>query len=110
MPAAQKTVVAVKTIARRGRTIGSMAEQIERLEPGESVSSSKRFDVANHAHGSDVIKAEINSLRGSLGSYVSRVMQDDDGLGLKEYRTESGVFITDDKTGIIVSVVLTRMS
>lgn len=111
MPAAaKKTVTAVKVIKRRGRATGSMAEQIDRLGVNESVSLSKRFDIGNHAHAGEDIKTEINSMRGTLGSYVSRVMQDGDGLDMREYRTESGAFITDDKTGIVVSVVLTRMS
>lgn len=105
-----KTVVATKTIKRRGRAAGSMAEQIDRLEAGESVSLSKRFEIANHAHGAEEIKTELNSMRGTLGSYVSRVMQDGDGLDMREYRTESGCFITDDKTAVIASVVLTRLS
>lgn len=107
---AKKTVIATKTIKRRGRATGSMADQIDRLQAGESVSLSKRFDIGNHAHAGDDIKTEINSMRGTLGSYVSRVMQDGDGLDMREYRTESGAFVTDDKTGVIVSVVLTRMS
>lgn len=107
----KKQVVATKTIKRRGRATGSMADQIDRLGPGESVSLSKRFAINNGVNGlaADEIKDEINSMRGTLGSYVSRVMQDDD-LDLREYRTESGSFLTDDKTGIMVCVVLTRMS
>lgn len=110
MPATKKTVVATKTIKRRGRAAGSMAEQIDRMQPGESTSLSKRFDIANQAHGGEEIKEAINSMRGTLGSYVSRVMQDGDGLDMREYRSESGVFVTDDKTGIMVTVALTRMS
>lgn len=108
--AAQKTITAVKVIKRRGRATGSMAEQIDRLAAGESVSMSKRFEIGSPEHDGEEIKAELNSMRGTLGSYVSRVMQDGDGLDMREYRTESGAFLTDDKTGVIVSVVLTRMS
>lgn len=110
MPVAKKAVVATKTISRRGRATGSMAEQIDRLAPGESVSTSKRFTIGEASTTADEIKAEINSMRGSLGSYVSRVTQDGDGLDMREYRTESGTYLTDDKSAVIATVALTRLA
>ena len=97
--------------SRRGRPAGSLAEQIDRLQPGDSVSQSKRIPLDDGPHDTaEAIKQATSAMRGVLGAYVSRIMAEGDGLDMREYRTESGNFVTDDKTAIIVSVVLTRTS
>jgi hypothetical protein len=105
-----KKTVKTANQPRRGRVTGSTTEQIDRLQPGESISVTQRFEVGNPAHGGDDIKAAAVTMRSTLGSYVQRVMADGDGLDMREYRTESGTFVTDDKTGIMLVVVLTRIS
>lgn len=106
----EKTVTAVRVRRPRGRAAGSMAEQIDNLEPGQTISLSTRFAVGSHTAGGDDIKAALNSMRGSLGTYLSRVQADNDGLDMREYRSESGCFLTDDKTAIIATVALTRLT
>lgn len=97
---------------RRGRVTGSTTEQIDRLQPGESISVCQRYDLgAEYEEGIDTaIKTNAVTMRSTLGSYVQRVMADGDGLDMREYRTESGTFVTDDKTAIMLVVALTRIS
>ena len=97
---------------RRGRVTGSTTEQIDRLQPGESISVVQRFGFVDSipAELAEQIKQNAVTMRSTLGSYVQRVMADGDGLDMREYRTESGTFVTDDKSAIMLVVVLTRFS
>jgi len=106
----KKTVTAVRVRRPRGRAAGGMAEQIDNLEPGQSLSLSTRFSLADSSSTSDDIKAALNSMRGSLGTYLSRIQADNDGLDMREYRSESGCFLTDDKSAVIATVALTRLA
>lgn len=106
---ARKTVVAVRVRRPRGRVAGSMTEQVNTLEIGQSVSLARRFDISDRGTDEESIKAELESMRGTLGSIRNRVHDDDDGLDMRTFKTESGVFVSDDKTAIIAAVVLTRI-
>lgn len=110
MSNSQKTVTAVKVRRPRGRAAGSMAEQIDNLELNQTISLSTRFEVGSHTAGGDDIKAALNSMRGTFGSYISRINSDNDGLDMREYRSESGCFLTDDKCAIIATVAVTRVT
>ena len=97
---------------RRGRVAGSITEQIDRLEIGQCISQCHRFDLFDdYEFGIDAaIKTTAVAMRSTLQSYVQRVMADGDGLDMREYRTESGNFVTDDKTAIMLVVALSRTS
>lgn len=104
----KKTVVAVRVRRGRpkGRTAGSMTDQIDTLEPGRTLSLTKRFELGECDR--DTINAELATLRGTLGSLRTRVNEDSDGLDMRSFKMESGVYLSDDKTAILVTVALTR--
>lgn len=86
------------------RVAGSMADQIDRLEVNRSVAVAERFAVAKTDAG-HVLDA-LKRLRSGQGAYVARITDD---LDTRTFKVESGTYLTDDKTGIIVSVVVTRL-
>jgi hypothetical protein len=102
-----KKKAAKKTTARKPvpRTPGSMADQINSLEPGRSVAVAERFDIMEIGHGGGMSDA-MNRMRSGQAAYVARVR---DELDAREFKVESGTFITDDKTGAMAVVVITRM-
>ena len=106
----EKTVTAVRVRRPRGLLSGSLAEQVDALAPGQTISLSHRFEAGGDGTTSASIKAALNSMRGTLGTYLSRVQSYNGGVDAREYRSESGCFLTDDKTAIVATVALTRLS
>lgn len=86
------------------RVAGSMADQIDRLDVGHSVAIAERAAV-NATDAAHVLDA-LRRMRSGQGAYVARIT---DELDTRTFKVESGTYLTDDKTGIIVSVVVTRM-
>lgn len=94
------------TLQRR-RVPGSMADQIDQLEVGQSVAVAERVGVGNAKWcNSDTILDTCKRLRSGLAAYVGRITQE---LDARMFKVESGTFISDDKTGILVTAVVTRM-
>ena len=94
---------------RRGRPAGSMTDQVDRLQIGESVSLGQRFELGG-PEGADPeeIKHALVVMRAKLHTYANRAISEDD-LDIRRYRTESGTFLTDDKSAIVAVAVLTRV-
>lgn len=91
---------------RKGRRVpGSMADQINNLEVGQSVSVAERFQVGHHSGGSGDILEAAKRVRSGLAAYVARIT---DELDAREFKVEGGTFLTDDKSGIIVVAAVTR--
>lgn len=98
---------AKKTTRRnRPRVAGSMADQIDSLEPGQSVAVASRFDIFETGHGGG-LNDQLTKMRSGQAAYVARIT---DELDVREFKVESGTFVTDDKTAVIGTVVITRMS
>lgn len=94
---------------RRGRPAGSMSEQVDRLQIGESVSLCQRFEIGGpEGAGPEEIKQGLVAMRAKLHTYASRVVSEDD-LDVREYHTESGTFLTNDKSAVVAVAVLTRV-
>lgn len=86
--------------AKTGLTLG---EQITSLEPGESLSQSKRLTTDDLEEGS--IKEAVAGMRNVLNQTVSRLRK----KGAGEYRVESVTAMTDDQMAIIATVCVTRL-
>lgn len=94
---------------RRGRITGSMTEQIDRMQIGESLSLCQRFEIGGpEGAGPEEIKQGLVLMRARLHTYASRVVSEDD-LDVRRYRTESGTFLTDDKSAVVAVAMLTRV-
>jgi hypothetical protein len=102
-----KKTAAKKTPAKRprSRVAGSMADQINNLEPGQCVAIATRFDIEGGGHGGG-LPTELSRMRSSQAAYVARIT---DELDAREFRVESGTFVTNDNTGVMACVVITRM-
>lgn len=104
---ATKKTAAKKATKRVSRRVpGSMADQINNLEVGQSVSTAERFMVGHHSAGSDDILEACKRNRSNLATYVARIT---DELDARQFKIESGTFLSDDKTGINVVAVVTRV-
>ena len=88
------------------RVTGSAADQIDRLEVGASFATAERHEI-DGMNGASVLMESLKKLRNGLGSYVVRIT---DELDSREFKVESGTYLTDDKTGVMVSAVVTRMA
>ena len=99
---------ATKTAKKRTsrRVPGSMADQINSLEVGQAVSTAERFPVGHHSAGSADILEACKRNRSNLATYVARIT---DELDAREFKIESGTFLSDDKSGINVVAVVTRV-
>lgn len=106
MATAKKTA-AKKVSANKGKRIsGSMSDQIDNLAVGQCVAVAERHDIDGQ-NGSTVVTESLKKLRSGMSAYVTRITDD---LDTREFKTESGTYLTDDKTGIIASVTVTRMA
>jgi hypothetical protein len=95
-----------KTDARknRPRVPGSMAERIDSLKVGESVSESERFEFDEHNLSDNMLEAG-KKMRNNLAAYVARIR---DELDTREFIVESGAYVVESKKAIIVNATVTR--
>lgn len=77
---------------------------VKGLAPGETFSRSERIEVAS-SHAKD-LNGVLARLRNNMNQAVSKVRRTLDG---SNFRVESGVCLTDDKTAHIATVAVTRM-
>jgi hypothetical protein len=108
--AAKKTTTAVKVRQKlRGRPTGSMAEQIDKLEIGQSVSMSIRhaLDDGLQPFDPEAFKTDLSNMQAQFGAYRSRVV-DADMMDEREFLSERYTAINDAKTAIVATVVFTR--
>lgn len=105
-PATKKAAAAAKPPTPRRRP-GSLAEQIDHLEAGQSIALSERLVISDESTNDEAIKGAGQRVRSALTSYVSRVVDPD--LDDREFVVESGSFLTDSKTAIIVNATVTRL-
>lgn len=93
----------------RGRPAGSMAEQIDNLEIGQSLSSSVRYplDDPKKPYNPQQVKADLAAMQSTLGAYRARVVDDD--FDIREFITERVTAITDSKDAIVATVVISRI-
>lgn len=94
---------------KRGLTPGSLTDQLDQLQKGQSISFSKRFAVGEPVEFSGDIKEALTQMRATAGGYVHRLKGRDD-LDMREYAVESGAFVTDDKTAILATVAISRVA
>lgn len=104
MPA-KKATPKKTTVRARARAPGSLADQINNLEEGQSVSQAERFEIDGVDAGG--LLESLKKMRSNLGAYVARIT---DEIDMREFRVEGGEFVTNDKTAIIVTVVVTRVA
>ena len=102
MPA--KKAPAKKASRPRARVAGSLADQINSLETNGSISVAERFAIDGIDAGG--LLESLKKMRANLGAYVARIT---DEFDLRQFKVESGEFITNDKTAIITTVVVTRV-
>jgi hypothetical protein len=106
--ATTKKAATKKTNSNKGtRVSGSLADQIDRLPLGSSVAQAERIRLDKIDDISDLITDSLKKLRSGMAAYVARVVDGD--LDTREYKTESGTYVTDDKTAVVVTVTVTRM-
>ncbi|MDQ3038884.1 MAG: hypothetical protein M3R16_03650 [Pseudomonadota bacterium] len=89
----------------RARTPGSMAERIDSLDVGQSVADAQRFPI-NTLETFNEIADAMKKMRATSGAYVARIT---DELDSRQFRVESGSFLTNDVTAIHCAVVITRV-
>lgn len=89
------------------RVAGSMADQIDRLEVGKTIAVAERLEIGAAGTDEEGIKTALHKLRSGMAAYVVRVVDGD--LDTREFKTESGTYLTDDKTAIVVSCTTTRL-
>ncbi len=109
----KKTVTAVRVTTRgrkKGFTTGSLAEQIDRMGVGEAVSLAQRFALDDDETSAGEIKAALNNMRSQLCAYATRVAEMNAGLDDRVFKTESGTFVVDDKSAIVICVAMTRVA
>lgn len=94
-----------KPAAVQRRQPGSMADRINSLEVGQSVSVAERIPFEGTYSGGDVREA-LNKMRSGMGAYVGRITED---LDARVFKIESGCFLTDDKMAVIAAVAVTRV-
>lgn len=90
----------------RNRVTGSLADQINGLNVGDSVSVSRRFPL-DGLLDRDAILPVMNTTRTLMCANAERAM---DEVDARDFKVESGLFITDDKSAIMGTVVVTRIS
>lgn len=93
------------TTRARSRVPGSMADQINTLESGKSVAVAERIPLDDSGAKSTIMDS-LSRMRSAQAAYVSRITED---LDLREFKVESGTFLTDDKSAVIATVVVTRL-
>lgn len=90
-------------MAKRIR-IPAFAELVRALRPDESMSRTQRLPL-NDDEPTDG-KEALARLRNQVNQAVSKARRDDGS----NFKVESGAFITDDYTAMIVTVAVTRLS
>ena len=88
------------------RVVGSMAERIDNLEPDQSLSTSERFCVETGMK-TELVITSLKKQRSLLAAYLHRV--NDGGLDTREFKVESGTFVTDDKSALHCVATVTRI-
>jgi hypothetical protein len=99
---------AKKTSTKPARRVpGSMADQINNLEVGGSVATSERFDLEQPdlLSAADLLNS-LKKMRNTLAAYVARITEE---LDARVFKVESGSFITEDKTAILVIATVSRL-
>ena len=102
---AKKAATKKAPAAAPRRQPGSMADRINTLEVGQSVSVAERIPFQPPYGGNDVREA-LNKMRSAMGAYVARITEE---LDARVFKIESGNFLTDDKMAAIAAVVVTRV-
>lgn len=102
-----KKTAAVASPQKGKRHNGSMSDQIDKLELGQSVAVAQRFPFEEMIDPEFEIKDSLNKLRSAQAAYVARITDD---LDTRKFKVESGTYLSDDKTAVIVSVVTTRVT
>jgi hypothetical protein len=87
------------------RANGSISDRIERLKVGESMSEAHRLALDGLTDGADLVE-QLHRVRTNQASYVGRVKSANPA---REFKTESGTFVSDGKDALLVCVVTTRM-
>lgn len=88
------------------RVVGSMAERIDTLEVDQSIAVSERFEIATLQNHGDLLES-LRLQRTTLAAYLGRI---NDGLDTREFKVESGVILTDDKTAMHCVAIVTRLA
>lgn len=88
------------------RVVGSMAERIDTLELDQSIAVSERFAVSAVQNHGDLLES-LRQQRTTLAAYLGRI---NDGLDTREFKVESGVILTDDKTAMHCVAIVTRLA
>jgi hypothetical protein len=86
------------------RVPGSMADQINNLEAGQSIATSQRFEIETVDAGG--LLESLKTMRNTLAAYVARIREE---LDSRVFKVESGSFITEDKTAILVVATVSRI-
>lgn len=80
----------------------SFNEQLRALRKGESLAKAERFQVGDP--GAEHINAALQRMRGTVNAAVSRIRKKTG----HNFRVESGAMLTDDNSGMIAVVTVTR--
>lgn len=92
------------TAARASRRVtGSMADQIDQMDVGQSVAIAERFEFAEAE--STALLARLQHMRATMGSYVSRATDD---LDSREFKIAGGSYVPNDKSAVILVTTVTR--
>lgn len=98
---------AATSVPTRRRVTGSITDQIDRLEVGESVSRSRRIPLdGSDEDTGETIKAALTALRSHASADMSRAI--DDEFDTREFVTESGAYLVDSKSAIVATATITR--
>lgn len=103
----RKTANRTRASYAKPRVAGSLADQINNMAVGDCLAvAAKRYPLI-HGIGPVELVEDLKAMRNTLGVTVVRIT---DELDAREFKTESGSYLTDDKTALIASVVVTRMA
>lgn len=83
----------------------SFTSQVKDLAVGSTVSRSDRVPVGHKS--AKELPDLLSRLRNTVNQAVNRAKKKDDG---SDFRVESGVFITDDRSHIILTVAVTKIA
>jgi hypothetical protein len=87
------------------RIPGSMADQINSLEVGGSIATSERFPIDDGVDAGGLLES-LKKMRNTLAAYVARITEE---LDARVFKVESGSFLTEDKTAILVVATVSRL-
>lgn len=82
----------------------NISAMVKELREGEAVSRSKRFTLEDLEPAK--LKKAISSMRNSMNQIASRAREETE----RDYRVETGQFVTHDGSAVIATCVITCMN